>query len=348
MITSSRPTRKRTHKAIVAVITCMTAFVPTLALAASAIVSYGFSGGTTTTAALVTPKDPGTTIITAPTVFKSVQTSTEIDTTRTVAQPAETAPGVALPVETVPGTAPAQTSKSTPKIGIGIDALMSNNLKVYTIPLSYTINRNFAIQANIPIVTAKFEDSNATSNTNTGIGDMSVTLKHRIGSENATAALFTLVTTKFATGNADKGLGTGSYDITLTEKVIKRFGGFRGTLMAGVTQPLNKPTILNSEVEYGTTLSYMAAVEHTIGLADLWFGVRAEGLHAFESKIDRIAQGNALTTLDLAPELKYYFKRNVSVNLGANIPVYTNYATLQGGASNTRDPSFTFGVSMMF
>ena len=208
------------------------------------------------------------------------------------------------------------------------------------------INRNFAIQLNIPIVTAKFDDANGFSNTNTGIGDVSLTLKHRIGSENSMGALFSLITAKFASGDANKGLGTGTYDISLTEKVIKRFGDFRGTLMGGVTQPLNTATILNNKVEYGTTISYMAAVEHTLLLSDLWVGIRAEGMHSFETKIDHIAMGNSLTTLDIAPEFKYYFKRNASVNLGANIPVYTDYA-LQGG-STTRQVSVGFGVSMLF
>lgn len=224
---------------------------------------------------------------------------------------------------------------------------MSKDLQIYTVPFSYAINRNFAVQVNLPVVNAKFDDNNdGIKSSNVGIGDVSLTFKHRIGSENSSAALFTLVTAKFASGEASKGLGTGTYDLSLTEKVVKRFGDFRTIIMAGVTQPLNTPDILGSKVEYGTTISFMGAVEHTLIIPDLWFGVRAEGLHSFESKIDNIAMGNALTTLDMVPEFRYYFKRNASLNLGASIPVFTDYG-LKGG-SNNRDVAASFGVSMMF
>ena len=353
---STSPPLRRAHKAIAVVATCTTLFVPSLSFAATTSVYFGFSGGTpVSAAAVVAPPQAGSTVATAPSsVFNTVQKTTELDSTRNTAptQPAESTPAVAQPVETTPSSTPQQAApaapaaKPAPKIGIGVDAVMSDNLKVYTIPVSYAINRNFAVQMNIPVVTAKFDDATGSAATNTGIGDVSLTLKHRIGSEHGLGALFSLVTAKFPSGDADKGLGTGTYDITLTEKVIKRFGDFRGTLMAGVTQPLNKPTILGSSVEYGTTVSYMAAVEHTLVLSDLWFGVRAEGLHSFETKIDGLAQNNALTTLDLAPEFKYYFKKNASANLGVNVPVYTDYA-VQGG-STTRQVSASFGVSMLF
>jgi len=351
---SSSILRKRTNKAIAAFVICMTAFAPTLSLAASATVNFGFSGVTQPVQPLVVPKEAGTTSTTFAPVFKSVQATTEIDTTRSFAQPADVAPAeaqsaVAQPAETTPTGTPQQAApaaKSIPRIGIGIDALMSNDHKIYTVPLSYTINRNFVVMAAIPVVTAKFDDINGASKTNTGIGDVGFTIKNRIGSENRIGALFTIVSAKFPTGDADKGLGTGTYDVTLTEKLIKRFGDYRGTLMAGVTQPLNEPTILGSKIEYGTTISYMAAIERTALLPDLWFSVRAEGMHSFQTRIDRIAMGNALTTLDVAPELKYYFKRNSAINLGVNVPVYTDYA-LTGG-SKTRQVSANFGVSTMF
>jgi len=346
---SSSPPRKRTNKAIAAFIICMTAFAPTLSLAATATVNFGFSGGTQSALPLVVPNQAGTTATTFAPVFKSVQTTTEIDSTRSFAQPAEAAPAVAQPVEATPTGTPQQAApaaKSIPKIGIGIDALMSNDLKIYTIPLSYTINRNFVVMAAIPVVTAKFDDISGVSKTNTGIGDVGFTVKNRVGSENSNGVLFTIVSAKFPTGDADKGLGTGTYDVTLTEKVIKRFGDYRGIFMAGVTQPLNDPTILGKKIEYGTTVSYMAALERTAMLPDLWLSLRAEGMHSFQTKIDHIAMGNALTTLDLAPELKYYFKRNSAINLGVNVPVYTDYA-LTGG-SKTRQVSASFGVSTMF
>jgi hypothetical protein len=330
---NASPPRKRTQNVIAACIACMTAFAPSLAVAATVPVTFAFNNGAQTT-----PNSPGSTATTFSPVFTGVQTSTELDTTRS----ADSTSGVAQPVEATPGASPKQAPKSIPKIGVGIDTLWSEDLKIYAVPLSYTLNRNFSVQLNLPVVTAKFNNE-----TNTGVGDIGLSLKHRIGSENTTVALYSILTAKFATGDENKGLGTGSYDIALTEKIVKRFGGFRGILMGGVTQPLNDPTILGQKVEYGTTISYMAAIEHTIGLPDLWFGVRAQGLHAFESKVAGLAQGDALTTLDVAPEFKFYYKRYTSINLGATIPVVTEYAPL-AGSSSTREVSVSFGVSTMF
>ena len=132
----------------------------------------------------------------------------------------------------------------------------------------------------------------------------------------------------------------------MTEKVIKKIGNYRATLMAGITQPLNNPTILGSKVKYGTNLSYMAALEHTVGFSDLWIGARIQGLHAFETRIDGIALGNALTTLDVVPELRYYFKRNSSVCLAVVIPVITDYELSTG--SDTRVVAANVGISTRF
>lgn len=320
-----------------AFIFCMAAFAPDLTHAASATVNFNF-GVQTPTAVVVTPSNPATIATTESPVYSTVQTTTELDNS-ILEFPASETPSSSA--QSQPGTVAV-----TPQIGIGFDAVMSDRLKTYTIPVSYLFSRTLGIQATLPIVTAKTDRVGGGTRTETGVGDFSLTVKHRFGSERAAAAFFTLLTAKFATGSADKGLGTGTYDIALTEKVIKRFGEYRGTLMAGITQPLNKPTILGSEVEYGTTLSYMAAVEHTIGFSDLWFGVRAAGMHAFQTKIDGLRQGNSLTTLDISPEFSYYFKRNASINLGVIVPVITDYA-LDGG-HNGRDVAVKFGISSMF
>ncbi len=347
---------------------CLMLCIPRLSHAASATLNFNFNGVEARASALVAPTQAGSTANTYAPVFKSVQATTEIvqtvvqpqpvesapitvqpaETAPVTTQPAESAPATAQPTEAAPGGSvrPAPAAKGAPKIGIGIDTTMSNDLKIYTIPVSYALNRNFALQLTLPFVTAKFADTDDLSHTNNGLGDVGLTLKHRIGSENSSALLYSLLTVKLATGNANQGLGTGTYDLALTEKVIKRFGIYRVTLMGGIIQPLNDPTILDSKIEFGTTFSYMAAAERTFFVPDFWCGIRTEGLHTFESRIDGIAQGNALTTLDLAPELKYYFKRGSSINFGINIPVYTNYA-LVGGAK-TRQLSANFGISTMF
>jgi hypothetical protein len=318
---------------------CFILFLPCAAWAANATVNFGFtgSGGAASVVAPTEPVSVGTT--NAP-VYKNIQNTTELDTSQTQQES-----GGATPTES-PTAAQQAPARGIPRNGIGIDASFTPDLKIYNIPLSHTFNRNFGIQINIPIVSASFDDVSGGAGRHTGLGDVSLTFKHRIGSENRLAALYSLFTAKFASGNADQGLGTGSYDLSLTEKVIKRLGDFRCTLMGGVTQPVNKPTILGSEVEYGTNIAYMAAVEHSVFMPELWFGVRGAGMHSFQTKIDGIGLGNALTTVDVIPEFNFYFKRYTSVNLGATIPVYTDYG-LPGG-STTRDIAINIGISTLF
>jgi len=316
--------------------------VPAAAWGASATVNFGFTGSGSQAAALVAPTEPVSVGTTNAPVYKTVQTSTELDTSN--AQQSDTS-GSATPTE-APSAAQQAPAKGVPRNGIGVDASLSPDLKIYNIPITHNFNRNFGIQINVPVVTASFDDGSGGIGKHTGLGDVSLTFKLRIGSENRTAALYTLLTAKFASGDADKGLGTGSYDLSLTEKVIKRLGDFRCTLMGGVTQPVNKPTILGSTVEYGTNISYMAAVEHTLAIPELWLGARATGMHSFQTKIDGIGLGNALTTVDVTPELNFYFKRYSAINLGVTIPVYTDYG-LPGG-STTRDLSVNVGISTLF
>lgn len=323
--------RKRANKAVAAIVICMMALAPSLSLAATATVNFGFSGAQQVAPTPVTTSAP---------VYRTVQITTERDTPLMGTDAGDTAATSGQP-EAGSG------SKAAPKVGIGIDAVMSDDLKVYAIPLSFSLSRTMGIQATLPIVTAKMDNGNGGTTTETGLGDISLTAKHRIGSERKLAAFFTLLTLKLPTGRAEKGFGTGSTDVVLTEKVIKRFGDFRGTLMGGLTQPLNRANINGIEVEYGTTLSYMAAVEHTIWRPELWFGLKAAGMHSFEGKIDGLRQGNAVTTLDISPEFSYYFKRNASVNLGVIVPVITEYESAIGDTSD-RDVAVNFGVSMLF
>lgn len=309
---------------------CLSVAAPGISRAATATVNFDFGSAA--------PLNPDTVATTSSPIYSTLQTTTELDNSVMEFPTAESSSSAA------PSTT--GTVEITPKIGIGFDAVMGDRLKTYTIPVSYMFSRTLGIQAALPLVTAKTDRIGGGTRTETGIGDFSLTVKHRFGSERVGAAFFTLLTAKFATGDADKGLGTGTYDLALTEKIIKRFGEYRGTLMGGITQPLNKPTILGSKVEYGTTLSYMAAVERTIGLPELWFGVKASGLHAFQSKISGLSQDNSLTTLDISPEFNYYFKRNASVNLGVIVPVYTDYAL--AGGTNDRSVAVRFGVTSMF
>ena len=71
-------------------------------------------------------------------------------------------------------------------------------------------------------------------------------------------------------------------------------------------------------------------------------------MHSFEKKVDGLARGDALTTLDVSPEFKFYYKRYTSLNIGASFPVLTEYTPQAGDDPITRKWSVNFGVSTMF
>jgi hypothetical protein len=101
-------------------VVCLMAFAPTLALAASATVNFGFSNPILQNVSV--PKEANTVTTSNSPVFRNIQTSTELDTSYSAEN---------FQVEGAPA------AKSAPRFGIGIDVIMSDDLKVYNIPMSY-------------------------------------------------------------------------------------------------------------------------------------------------------------------------------------------------------------------
>lgn len=293
---------------------------PLTAQAGSANVSFNSPGRSTPLAVISQP------VVEVPLVFTTIQTKTEHPITTSVDEAA-----------TVPALQGA---------GVGMDTYFSKDLKIYNIPLSYSFTPNFQVKLDIPIVTARnFNYNTSRTNTETGVGDISLSAKYRIGNENRLESQ-TFVTTKFASGDHEKGLGTGSYDITVTEKLIKRINNCRLTLMAGVSQALNDPKYYGYKIDYGTSLAYMAAAEHQVWLPELWFGVKASGIHSFSNKINGLSEKDATTTLDITPEVKYYFGKGAAVVLGVIVPAVTDYD--RNTVKRDRDVTVNFGLFKSF
>lgn len=301
------------------------------ARAASVTIGYGFQQQNA--AAVVAPQNATKTVATP--VFTNVQSTTELDDTRTAAAASEE--GKTLTPSQV------QDGRKLPKAYIGFDSYFSEHENIYNIPLAYSFFTDIYTQLNIPIVSAKYNMAGASTD-NTGIGDVNLTVKHVWGTEDE-IEIYSLGTIGFPTGDADKGLGSGAYVLSLTEKAVKRFGDYRCTVMGGVNLPLNEPTILGSKVEYTTSLSYMAAVERSLFLPALTIGVRAAGIHAWESKIDGAGASNGLTTLDIVPEIRYAASYRTALRLAVFVPVVTEY-DLPG--SSSRDVIVNFGIVKSF
>lgn len=278
---------------------------------------------TTGAAKLVAPAKADT--IASPVVFRTIQTSTEADNLK-------------LPLK------PDGTSLHTT---IGIDTYLGGRVKLYDIPVSYAFTPDLYARLDLPIATAGFDAAGGGSDTETGIGDISLSLKLRTDIEEL-FELYYILAAKFPSGDADKGLGTGSYEFSYTQKLIKWFGDYRATFMAGISipPPVDNTSILGSKVEYGPTLSYMAAVERTLFSPNLIFGLRAAGLHAFNSRINKTHQLNSLTTLDIIPEVIYYTSNNAGFHLGVIVPAITAYEL--PGAANSRDAIINLAVFKAF
>lgn len=271
-----------------------------------------------------------TPIIVASPVFTTIQNNTEM-----ISQPEATA-------EAQPGA----TAAAVPPIAtFGIDNYISKDVKIYNLPASWSITPDLQLKLDLPIVTAvSYTFPGGDKREKTGLGDISLSAKYRLGSED-TLESHTLITSKFASGDHKKGLGTGSYDISVTEKLIKRIADLRITLMGGINQPLNKPDFYGYKVSYGTTLSYMLGVEHKVVWPEFWLGLRTAGMHAFDGKLDGITQNNAITTLDIIPEAKYYLTKGFATVLGVSVPVLTKHGDSN---KNDRDVMVNFGFFKSF
>jgi hypothetical protein len=124
------------------------------------------------------------------------------------------------------------------------------------------------------------------------------------------------------------------------------FGNYRTTLMAGLTVP--PPFDFNvkgSSVVYAPTITCMAATERTIP-SGLGFGIKATGLHVFDSRINSELQKNAVTAVDIIPEVSYRISDRLRIQGGIIVPILTIYDL--PGAENKRDVAFNLGLHSFF
>ena len=271
---------------------------------------------------LVSPSMPDTLASTV--TFRSVQSSTEADS-----------PALSL------------TSAGKPHwLSVGIDSWIGGRVKTYDLPLAVAFTPSLLAQLDIPLVTATTDSYTAGRKTETGLGDIVFSLKYLSVVEDMFESYY-IFSAKFASGATETGLGTGSTDFSFTHKTILMLGDYRTTLMVGVTIP--PPTsvlIQGSSVEYAPTISYMAATERRLSNTALRFGLKAAGLHAFNSRVNSELQQNGVTTLDIIPEVTYHLSDAAMIKTGIIIPALTLYDL--PGATNSRGPIVDLNVQWFF
>lgn len=237
-------------------------------------------------------------------------------------------------------TEPDLSGLASPPFGrIGLDTYIRSGYGLYDLPVSLAINPDLQAQLNVPMVSTS-------ESSGLKMGDTRFSVKYRTDVDTNYDAYF-IFTAKFPTGDPESGSGTGSYDFSFTHKSIIKHGGYRTTLMAGITIPPPFDFwIMDNSVVYAPTLAYMAATERAFSSTGFTLGIKAAGLHAFSSRINSELQKNALTTLDLIPEATYRFSDRGMVVAGIIVPVFTKYDL--PGASNRRDVMINLSVNSFF
>lgn len=248
----------------------------------------------------------------SPLVFRTIQTSTEPDL----------------------------SGFASPPLGrVGLDTYIRSGHGIYDVPVSLFINPDLQAQFDIPLV------SNSES-PGLKVGDTMFSIKYRTDVDTNYDAYF-IFTAKFPTGEPESHSGTGSYDFSFTHKSIIKCGSYRTTLMAGITIPPPFDFwVMDNGVVYAPTVAYMAATERAFSSTGFSAGIKAAGLHAFSSRINSELQKNALTTIDLIPEVTYRFSERGMAVAGIVVPVFTEYDL--PGASNRRDVMINLSVSSFF
>jgi hypothetical protein len=272
--------------------------------------------------ALVSPAQPDSLASTV--TFRSVQTSTEADTPRA----AFTSAGKLFGLRT------------------GIDMWIGDRVKIYNLPLEGAVTPSLLAQLDIPLVSAITDSYTAGRTTETGLGDIVLSLKYRTVVDDLFES-YAVVSVKFASGDAEAGRGTGSREYSFTHKTIFTHDAYRTTLMVGVTIPQPTTiTILGSSVEYAPTLAYMAATERRLSSTGLTFGIKLAGLHAFNARVNGELQHNGVTTLDVIPEVVWRATDKTALTAGVVMPLLTLYDL--PGAENRRDLMVNLRVTASF
>jgi hypothetical protein len=263
-------------------------------------------------------------MLASPLTFRSVQTSSETEN-----------PSLSF------------NSDGTPCWGkIGIDTWIGNRVKMYDLPVSFGFSPALQAQLDIPFASATTGSYYAGSTTETGLGDIILSIKFRAEVEKLFESYY-IFSAKFPSGVPESGLSTGSRDFSFTQKTIVMFDTYRTTFMAGITiPPPVSITLREKSVEYGPTISYMVATESPLSSTGFRYGIKVAGLHAFNSRINSELQKNAVTTLDIIPEVTWRIYDSVSLKAGVIIPIMTLYDL--PGAVNRRDPIINLSVSKTF
>lgn len=276
---------------------------------------------------LVSPSQPD--ILTMHPVFRTVQTSTELD-----GFPASSATGAAA-------------GQSLHGYRTGFETWINGRANLIGIPFEYCYDRFVSLQADLPFLSYDHTAPGGET-TEYGLGDLVLTVKLRTVIEGDTE-MYYLVSTSFPSGDEDKGLGSGGFQFSYTQKLTTRIAGYRTSFMAGVIIPTpgSEVRVGDGVVSRKPIITWMAAAERALGsYPKILASLRLTGFHGFHSPFNEVSQKNSLSAVDLVPGVRYAYSPTTALTAGVGIPLLTVYDL--PGARNYRNPYLSLGVSRSF
>lgn len=230
---------------------------------------------------------------------------------------------------------------------VGFDAVSSDNVNVYAIPLAYGMPVgllggeeyiNFSADLNY----IKIE---APAGNESGVGDSRIGAEYFLEKEGIIfKGAFDL---KLPTGDEDVGLGTGSIDFGFAVTGRKREGDIGFNATAGyIIRGDAKPN--GFDVDYGNVINLVGGAEYQVKPA-LWAGANVAYVRSGTSEFNGGTEGDGLQTIDVIPNASYRLNTDMTVALNIIIPI--SESVVEGdnpGPDPDREMSFSFGFSSEF
>ncbi len=229
---------------------------------------------------------------------------------------------------------------------VGFDAITSDNVDVYTVPLSYGMeigllggDEYINFSADLPYVSIE-----SPAGDESGIGDVRVGAEYFVEKEDIIfKGAFDL---KLPMGDEDVGLGTGSTDYGFAVSGRKRDGdiGVNATA-AYIIRGEGSPN--GFDIDYGNVISLVGGGEYQIK-PSLWLGANLAYVRSGTSESGGF-ESDGLQTIDLIPNAAYRLNTDMTVTVNIILPLSESIVDGDApGSEPDRELSMSFGFNSEF
>lgn len=279
-----------------------------------------------------------------------------------------------------PPTEPGVPAAPAVGAGVGATVIWSPDVKIFTIPASYSVNKNLKLGVNIPYIektlTGEYTNEELTAR---GLGDVSVNVLYRYGvlyrydNEEFVQGI-TGIAVKLPTGDYKQfegrrevlSLGTGSYDIMINQTFSKTRGsyqavaslGYRWNMEGDYTETDNFGVNKKFENEEGNIFNYLVGLSYRTSIPGLHVYCNVAGMFIDRSHVKETDNNTGvvvrdedkkdrLRTLDVIAGAKLQLTEKYGFRLGIVIPVGT-WHDPDVVNPEERDWAVDFGMAALF